>query len=351
MKRALVSGVTGQDGSYLAEFLLHKGYEVYGLVRRTSVSNSDRLAHIRDGMHIVNGDLTDQNSLAVAIKAAKPDEVYNLGAQSFVPNSWDFPVTTGEITGLGTVKMLEALRSVDPTIKFYQASSSEMFGKVQEVPQKEETKFYPRSPYGYAKLYAHWATVNARESYNIFAASGILFNHESPRRGLEFVTRKITHNVAKISKGLEDKFSLGNLSAERDWGFAGDYVRGMWMMLQHHRPDTYILATNQTNSIRHFVELAFNEVGKEIEWDGEGVDEKGIDRETGKVVVDVNPKFFRPAEVDQLKGDFTRAKDMLGWEPKVTLNELVGMMVKHDIWLLENHKGVYYPEKVDFSSY
>ncbi|MFH1210736.1 MAG: GDP-mannose 4,6-dehydratase [archaeon] len=351
MKRALVTGITGQDGSYLAEFLLQKGYEVYGLVRRTSVRNDDRLEHIKNDIHKIDGDLTDQNSLATALRTAKPDEVYHLGAQSFVPNSWDFPDTTVEITGSGTVKMLEAIRHVDPSIKFYQASSSEMFGKVQEVPQREETRFYPRSPYGCAKVLAHHITVNFRESYNIFGVSGILFNHESPRRGLEFVTRKITHNVAKISKGLEDKFSLGNLSAERDWGFAGDYVQGMWMMLQHDKPETYILATNKTNSIRHFVELAFNEVGKEIEWVGEGVSEKGVDRSTGRVVVEVDPKFFRPAEVEQLRGDYSKIKNVLGWEPKVKLNDLVSMMVKHDMWLLENHKSVYYPEKVDFSTY
>lgn len=313
--------------------------------------NDERLTHIKGNVHLISGDLTDQNSLATALSTAKPDEVYHLGAQSFVPNSWDFPDATVEITGSGTVKMLEAIRHVDKTIKFYQASSSEMFGNVQEVPQREETRFWPRSPYGCAKVLAHHITVNYRESYGIFGVSGILFNHESPRRGLEFVSRKITHNVAKIAQGMQDKFYLGNISAERDWGFAGDYVVGMWMMLQHEKPDTYILATNRTNSIAHFVELTFNEVDKEIEWVNEGVDEKGLDKKTGKVVVEIDPKLFRPAEVFQLKGDYSKTKNVLGWEPKVSLEQLVSMMVKHDMWLLENNKGVYYPERVKFNTY
>ncbi|MFH1331683.1 MAG: GDP-mannose 4,6-dehydratase [archaeon] len=331
--------------------MLHKGYEVYGLFRRTSVMNDNRLEHIKDDIHRIQGDLTDQSSLVNALKIANPDEVYNLGAQSFVPNSWDFPMTTAEITGLGAHKMLEAIRAMDGGIKFYQASSSEMFGQVQEVPQTEKTPFWPRSPYGCYKVVAHDLTVNYRESFDIFAVSGILFNHESPRRGLEFVTRKITHNVAKISKGLEEKFSLGNLSAERDWGFAGDYVRAMWMMLQHDKPETYLVATNKTNSIRHFTELAFREVGMDIEWVGEGLNGKGVDKRTGKVVVDVSPKYFRPADVEQLQGDYGKINKDLGWEPKVSLNELVSMMMKHDLWLLENNKGVYYPEKIDFSRY
>lgn len=348
--KALITGVTGQDGSYLAEFLLQKGYDVYGLFRRTSAKEDHRIDNVRKYIHRLEGDLTDQSSLVTAVQKAMPDEVYHLGAQSFVAHSFDSPETTGNITGLGTTRVLEAIRAVNNGIKFYQASSSEMFGEVNETPQNEGTGFKPMSPYGCAKVYAHDMTILYRRR-GIFAVSGILFNHESPRRGLEFVTRKITHNVARIAKGYEEKFSLGNLSATRDWGFAGDYVQGMWMMMQHDKPETYVVATNKNNSIREFVELAFKEVGKEIEWVGEGKDEKGIDKSTGKVVVDVDPQFFRPAEVQKLRGDYSKAKNTIGWEPKVGLNELVNMMVRHDLYLLEKNKGVYTPEKVDFSRY
>ena len=313
-KKALITGITGQDGSYLSEFLLEKGYEVYGMVRRASLDRFDRIDHIKDRIHLVQGDLTDQSSLDEAVKEIGPEEVYNLAAQSFVPTSWNQPTLTGEVTGIGTTRLLEAVRKLKPDARFYQASSSEMFGKVREVPQTELTPFHPRSPYGVAKVYGHFITVNYRESYNLFACSGILFNHESPRRGLEFVTRKITHGVARIKLGLANELRLGNLDAKRDWGFAGDYVKAMWLMLQQTEPDDYVVATGETHSVREFVETAFGAAA--LDW---------------KKYVVIDPKFLRPAEVELLVGDPAKARKKLGWEPKVTFGELVQMMVDADI--------------------
>lgn len=310
MLTALITGVTGQDGSYLAEFLLEKGYTVIGMVRRTSTINFDRIAHFQDRITIVPGDLLDQSSLTSIVEEHRPDEVYNLAAQSFVPVSFSQPVLTSEITGLGVVRILEAIRTVDPKIRFYQASSSEMFGKVVEVPQRESTPFYPRSPYGVAKLYGHWITVNYRESYKLFGCSGILFNHESPRRGLDFVTHKITHTAAKIKLGLADELRLGNLDSQRDWGYAGDYVRAMWLMLQQDAPDDYVVATRETHSIREFVEETFSYL--DLDW---------------QQYVVQDPKFYRPAEVDLLVGDASKAKRVLGWEPSVDFRGLVRLMV------------------------
>ncbi len=325
MKTALITGITGQDGGYLAEFLLSKGYKVIGMVRRTSTINFSRIQHIQDQIEIVQGDLLDQMSLIGILQEYRPQEVYNLAAQSFVPTSFTQPVLTGEFTALGVTRMLEAIRIVDPTIRFYQASSSEMFGKVQEVPQRESTPFYPRSPYGVAKLYGHWITINYRESYDLYACSGILFNHESPRRGLEFVTHKITYGAAKIKLGLATELRLGNLDARRDWGYAGDYVQAMWLMLQQDAPDDYVVATGQTWSVRQFVEAAFSRVG--LDWE--------------KYVVQ-DPKFYRPAEVDLLVGDPTKAHDELGWEPTVDFQGLVNMMVDADMEALSrpNHAAV-----------
>lgn len=314
MKKALITGITGQDGSYLAEFLLEKGYQVFGLVRRSSTLNFERISHIQDRIELLPGDLTDQNSLLTALQEARPDEVYNLAAQSFVQTSWNQPILTGDVTALGVTRMLEAVRVVDPAIRFYQASSSEMFGKVQAVPQNEETPFYPRSPYGVAKVYGHWATVNYRESYGLFAVSGILFNHESPRRGLEFVTRKVTDAVARIRLGMATELRLGNLDARRDWGFAGDYVRAMWLMLQQERPEDYVIGTGQTWSVQDLVEAAFSYA--DLDW-----------RE--HVVQD--PRFMRPAEVDLLISDPSRARTELGWEPEVGFLDLVRMMVDADL--------------------
>jgi len=313
-RRALITGVTGQDGSYLAELLLDKGYEVYGAVRRASTESSDRIDHLRGLVHLLQADLLDQASLMMALQEAQPHEVYNLGAQSFVPTSWSQPVLTAEFTATGVTRLLEAIRSVDPGIRFYQASSSEMFGKMLEVPQTEQTPFYPRSPYGVAKVYGHFITVNYRESYGMYAVSGILFNHESPRRGLEFVTRKISDGVARIKLGLASELRLGNLDAERDWGFAGDYVEAMWLMLQQDEPTDYVIATGETHSVRECVEVAFAHAGLEV------------DRH-----VVLYPAFLRPAEVDQLIGDPSRARAELGWEPRTTFRELVEMMVDADI--------------------
>ena len=324
-KTALITGITGQDGSYLAEFLLEQGYQVIGMVRRTSVINLDRVEHIQDKLHIVQGDLIDLMSLVGIIRQYKPDEVYNLAAQSFVPTSWQQPILTGEVTALGVTRMLDAIRLVNPEIRFYQASSSEMFGKVREVPQRETTPFYPRSPYGAAKVYGHWITVNYRESYDMFAVSGILFNHESERRGLEFVTRKISHSVARIKLGLAKELRLGNLDSQRDWGHAKDYVRGMYLMLQQDKPDDFVLATGETHTIRSFCELAFDHVGLNYE---------------DHVVID--PAFYRPAEVDLLVGDPSKARRQLGWEPLVTFPELVRMMVDADIQLLK--QGQRFPD-------
>ena len=318
-KTALITGITGQDGSYLADFLLTKGYKVYGLVRRSSVEKFDNINHIRENVELVQGDLTDQNSLNFLIKEINPDEVYNLGAQSFVPTSWNQPLLTADITGLGVTRILEAIRLNNPKIKFYQASSSEMFGKVLQTPQTEKTSFYPRSPYGVAKVYGHFITVNYRESYNIFACSGILFNHESPRRGLEFVTRKVTHAVARIKLGLQKELRMGNLDVKRDWGFAGDYVEAMWLMLQQEKPDDYVIATGETHSIRELLEVAFSHVGLDY-----------------KNYTIVDPKFLRPAEVDLLCGDATKAKNILGWKPKVSFKELITMMVDEDLAVLQD---------------
>lgn len=321
MPTALITGITGQDGSYLAEFLLEKGYNVVGMVRRTSTVNFHRVSHIQDQLTLVPGDLGDQISLIRILEEYKPDEIYNLAAQSFVQTSWNQPVFTGDVTALGVTRVLDAIRIVDPKIRFYQASSSEMFGKVVEVPQKETTPFYPRSPYGVAKVYGHWITVNYRESYDLHATSGILFNHESPRRGLEFVTRKITYHVAQIKMGLADEIRLGNLDARRDWGFAGDYVQAMWRMLQQDRPDDFVVATGETHSVEEFLEEAFGCVN--LDWHD-------------YVVQD--PRFMRPAEVDLLVGDPGKAGRELGWEPSVTFPELVKMMVESDLALIQSGK-------------
>ena len=313
-KTALITGITGQDGSYLAEFLLEKGYRVVGMVRRTSTINFDRLQHFQDDIEIVQGDLLDQMSLVDILQDVQPDEVYNLAAQSFVPTSWKQPVLTGEFTALGVTRVLDAIRIVNPQIKFYQASSSEMFGKVQEVPQTEATPFYPRSPYGVAKVYGHWITINYRESYDLFACSGILFNHESPRRGIEFVTHKVTHAAARIKLGLQKEVRLGNLDSRRDWGYAGDYVRAMWLMLQQEQPEDYVISTGETHSVKELCQAAFGRVG--LNWEDH-------------VVVD--QKFYRPAEVDLLIGNPAKAKAELGWEPTVSFEELIQMMVDADL--------------------
>ena len=313
-KTALITGVTGQDGSYLAEFLLEQGYDVHGMVRRSSTENEDRLAAFRDRIQLHQGDLLDQSSLTGLLAAVQPDEVYNLGAQSYVPTSWKQPIFTADVTGIGVTRMLDAIRQVNSGIRFYQASSSEMFGKVRETPQRETTPFHPRSPYGVAKAYGHYITVNYRESYDLFACSGILFNHESPRRGLEFVTRKITHGVAQIKLGLADELRLGNLAAKRDWGFAGDYVRAMWLMLQQDEPDDYVIGTGETHSVEEFVQTAFSHVG--LDW-------------RRHVVVD--PKFYRPAEVDLLLADPGKAQQKLGWTPEMSFSDLVITMVGADL--------------------
>lgn len=335
MKKAIVTGVTGQDGAYLAELLLEKGYEVYATYRRTSSVNFWRIEELgidkNPNLHLKEYDLTDQANSIRMVSEIRPDEIYNLAAQSFVGVSFEQPLATAHITGLGCVHLLEAIRMVDPKIKFYQASTSEMFGLVQEIPQKESTPFYPRSPYGVAKLYAHWMVVNYRESYDIFASSGILFNHESPLRGREFVTRKITDSIAKIKLGKLDVLELGNMDAKRDWGFAKDYVLGMYLMLQAPKPDTYVLATNRTETVRDFVTMAFKAAGIELEFSGKDENEIAKDKASGQIVVRVNPKFYRPAEVELLIGNPKKAKDELGWEPKCTLEELCAMMVKEDL--------------------
>lgn len=332
-KTAFITGITGQDGAYLAELLLKKGYKVYGGYRRTSSPNFWRIEelNIKNDVELMEVDILDTGNLIRTFDKIKPDEVYNLAAQSFVAVSFEKPVLTGEITAIGVTRVLEAIRIVDPNIKFYQASSSEMFGQVQEIPQKETTPFYPKSPYATAKLYGHWLTINYRESYNIFGCSGILFNHESPLRGIEFVTRKVSDAIARIKLGKQDSFEIGNMDAKRDWGYAQEYVEGMWLMLQQPKPKDYILATNENHSVREFIEHAFNHVGITIEWKGSGVNEKGIDTQTGKILVRINPKFFRPGEVEQLLGDYSLAKNELGWEPKVKFKELVQIMVQRDL--------------------
>lgn len=316
-RKALITGITGQDGSYLAEFLLKKNYQVYGLIRRSSTINFERITHLQDTVKLVTGDVLDQSSLITALQQSEPDEVYNLAAQSFVPTSWTQPVLTGEFTALGVTRVLEAIRVVNPQIRFYQASSSEMFGMAEESPQNESTRFYPRSPYGVAKLYGHWITVNSRESYDMFACSGILFNHESPRRGIEFVTRKISYNVARIKLGLQKKIKMGNLDAERDWGFAGDYVRAMWLMLQQEKPSDFVIATGMTHSVRELLDFAFSHVGLDY-----------------REHVEIDPALLRPAEVVHLLGDCSKARKELGWRPEMNFEQLIAMMVDSDLELV-----------------
>jgi GDPmannose 4,6-dehydratase len=345
MKRTLITGITGQDGSYLAELLLKKGYEVHGLIRRSSSFNTGRIDHIYRDPHesgvrllLHYGDLNDASSLNQVLRDVKPDEIYNLGAQSHVRVSFDVPEYTGDVVALGAVRILEAIRETGLNTRFYQASSSELYGKVVETPQRETTPFYPRSPYACAKAYAYYITVNYRESYDLFACNGILFNHESPRRGETFVTRKITRAVARIKLGMQPCLYLGNLDAKRDWGYAGDYVELMWLMLQQTEPDDYVIATGETHSVREFAERAFARLDIKLQWQGSGVHEKGIDAKSGKIVIEIDPKYFRPTEVDLLLGDPTKAKTKLGWEPKVTFENLVNMMVDADLELAEREK-------------
>jgi len=342
MKKALISGVTGQDGAYLSEFLLKKGYEVHGIKRRSSSFNTQRVDHLYQDPHVENkrfilhyGDLTDTSNLVRIIQQVQPDEIYNLGAQSHVQVSFEVPEYTADTDGIGTLRLLEAIRilGMEKKVRFYQASTSELYGKAQEIPQKETTPFYPRSPYAAAKLYAYWITVNYRESYGMYACNGILFNHESPLRGETFVTRKVTRAAARIKLGLQDKLYMGNIDAKRDWGFAGDYVELMWLMLQQPEPDDYVMATGVTTTVRDFINMAFKEAGINLKWEGKGVDEKGVDQADGKVMVEIDPRYFRPAEVDILIGDPSKAKSKLGWQPKVQLPELVKMMVDYDIEL------------------
>jgi len=343
MKNAVITGITGQDGAYLAQLLLEKGYTVYGAYRRTASTNFWRIEEIgvRDhpNLHLIEYDLTDLGSSIRLLEKAQPAEIYNLAAQSFVAVSFDQPITTAQITGLGAVNLLEAIRIVNPNIRFYQASTSEMFGNVQEVPQNEKTPLYPRSPYGVAKVYAHWMTINYRESYDIFATSGILFNHESPLRGLEFVTRKITDGLARIKLGKLAHIELGNLDAKRDWGYARDYVEGMWRMLQAENPDTFVLATGRTEKVRDFVNMTCKALDIDIDWRESGIDEYGIDTKSGEMIVKVNPQFYRPAEVDLLIGNPEKAKTVLGWQATTTLEELCAMMVEADLRRVEHGKS------------
>lgn len=335
MKKALITGITGQDGSYLAELLLEKGYDVYGIWRRKATVDYGNIEHLKDRVTLIYADMTDPISLIKAMQISQADEVYNLAAQSFVATSWDTPLGTADIDAIGVTNMLEAIRTVKPAARFYQASTSEMFGLVQEMPQTEKTPFYPRSPYGVAKLYGHWITKNYRESYDMYACSGILFNHESERRGLEFVTRKISMAVARIKHGVQDCVELGNMDSKRDWGHSKDYVKAMWLMLQQETPDDYVIATNETRTVREFVEIAFRTAGIEVVWEGEGVNEIGKDKATGKVIVKVNPKFFRPAEVDVLLGNPAKAEAALGWEREISFAELVERMVQNDLSIVE----------------
>ena len=361
MKKALITGITGQDGSYLAELLLEKGYEVHGMKRRASSFNTSRIDHLYQDSHDKNarlklhyGDLTDSSNILSLIKKIEPDEVYNLAAQSHVKVSWDCPEYTADADALGTLRLLEAIRScgLEKKTRFYQASTSELFGLVQETPQRETTPFYPRSPYAVAKLYGYWITVNYRESFGMYACNGILFNHESPRRGETFVTRKITRAAVRIKLGMEDRLYLGNIDAKRDWGHARDYVEGMWRIVQQDKPEDFVLATGVTTTIRKFCEMTFRELGMEIEWQGHGVDEKGIDRNTGKVLIEIDPRYFRPAEVDLLLGDASKAKAKLGWQPKYDLEALCREMVKEDLqeakrekFLRENGYEVLIPQE------
>lgn len=337
MKKALITGITGQDGSYLSEFLLNKDYEVHGIIRRSSTVNTKRIAHLLEGsnanpnLYLHYGDLTDSGSLSKLIYRIEPDEVYNLGAQSHVKVSFDIPEFTSDTNGLGALRLLDSIREVNPQTKFYQASSSELFGEVKEIPQTETTPFCPRSPYAASKLFAYWIAVNYREAYNMFACNGILFNHESPRRGENFVTRKITIGIANILRGVQDKLMLGNLDAKRDWGFAGDYVEAMWLMLSQKEPDDYVIATGETHTVREFCELAFKAVGITLKWEGSGVNEKGVDNESGKELITISSEFFRPTEVDLLLGDPSKAKTKLNWNQKVSFEELVQLMVKSDV--------------------
>lgn len=337
MKKALITGITGQDGSYLAELLLKKGYKVHGMIRRASTFNTARVDHLYQDPHVYGvklalhyGDLADTSSINRILEKIQPDEIYHLGAQSHVRVSFDIPEYTADVTGLGTLRILDAIKETGILTKFYQASSSEMFGKAHEIPLKETSFFHPRSPYGCAKAYAYYITKNYRESYNMFAVNGILFNHESPRRGETFVTRKITKGLSKIKLGKQDKIHIGNLDAQRDWGYAKDYVEGMWLMLQQEKPDDYILATNESHTVREFAERAAHHLGFDVIWKGSGLEEHGIDKKTGKVLIAIDPVYFRPAEVDELKGDYSKAKKHLGWEPKVTFAELVELMIKAD---------------------
>ena len=335
MKRALITGVNGQDGSYLAELLLEKGYKVYGLMRRKSSVDYGNVEHIKDKIEFIYADMSDVVSLTNAMRISQADEVYNLAAQSFVGTSWEQPVATAEIDGIGALNMLEAIRMIKPTAKFYQASTSEMYGLVQAIPQNEDTPFYPRSPYGVAKLYGHWITKNYRESYDMYACSGILFNHESERRGKEFVTRKITDAVARIKLGVQEVLELGNLDAKRDWGHAKDYVKAMWLMLQQDEADDYVIATNETRTVREFVERTFKYVNIDIVWEGSEVNEIGKDKATGKTLIKINPDFFRPAEVEILIGDPIKGETKLGWKREIPFNELVERMIKNDLMLVE----------------
>jgi GDPmannose 4,6-dehydratase len=337
MKKALVTGITGQDGAYLSKFLIEKGYKVYGAFRRTADLHIDKLSFlgVDDKIDFVPLELLEFTNVYRTIERVQPDEIYNLGAQSFVALSFEEPTYTADVTAIGPLRVLEAIRAINPKIKFYQASSSEMFGRVKATPQNENTPFYPRSPYAVSKLFGHWITVNYRESYDIFACSGILFNHESPLRGLEFVTRKITYSVAQIKLGLQDKLVLGNLDSKRDWGYTPEYVEAMWLMLQQEKADDYVIATGETHSVREFVETAFERVGINIEWSGKGMDERGTDGKTGKTLVTVAPQFFRPADVASLTGDYSKAKEKLGWFPKTSFKELVAIMVDHDLMLVE----------------
>lgn len=343
MKKALITGITGQDGSYLAEFLLNKGYEVHGIIRRASTFNTKRIDHLFENPEIGNktlflhhGDLTDSSNLNRILERVHPDEIYNLGAQSHVLVSFEVPEYTAETDALGTLRILDAIKEIGLQCKFYQASTSEMFGGLPgTAPQNEATPFYPRSPYGAAKLYAYWMTINYREAYGLFACNGILFNHESPRRGETFVTRKITRAIAAILKGGQDKLSLGNLEAKRDWGFTGDYVEAMWLMLQQDKPDDFVIATGETHTVREFAEKAFKNVDIDIEWQGHGVEEKGIDAKTGRVLIDINPRYFRPTEVDLLLGDPSKAERVLSWKRKVDFDQLVRMMVRSDLGIYE----------------
>jgi GDPmannose 4,6-dehydratase len=339
MKKALITGITGQDGSYLAEFLLEKGYEVHGILRRSSSFNTGRIDPISEKYNVDGnkpfighyGDLSDSSNLNRLLDKIGPDEIYNLGAQSHVKVSFEVPEYTADIDGMGVLRLLDAIKETGIDTKFYQASTSELFGKVQAIPQDEKTPFYPRSPYGAAKLYAYWIVKNYREAYDLYACNGILFNHESPRRGETFVTKKITNGVARINYGLQEKILLGNLDAKRDWGYAKEYVEAMWLMLQQDKPEDFVIATNEAHSVREFVEESFNTIGVKIEWRGEGVDEKGINAKSGKTLVEINPRYFRPTEVDLLIGDYSKAKEKLGWEPKVKFAELVNIMMDADL--------------------